>query len=140
MHPQRSVAASLLELEGLPASDITDAHMDHFFLAGSEESPTGLIGPEIFGTDALLRSLVVVAAWRSEGIGKALVREAEFHARTCGVHSVFLLTKTAETFFSRHGYVHIARENAPAAIKSTREFADICPVSSACMVKHLQLR
>jgi N-acetylglutamate synthase-like GNAT family acetyltransferase len=50
---------------------------------------------------------------------------------------MYLLTTTAAGFFERRGYVAAARESAPAEIRATREFADICPASSAFMVKHL---
>ncbi len=59
------------------------------------------------------------------------------HARSQGVRDVYLLTTTAEDFFARRGYVRIGREKAPRTIRSTREFADLCPASSAFMVKHL---
>ncbi len=54
-----------------------------------------------------------------------------------GVRSLFLLTTTAEEFFGQRGYARVARESAPETIRSTREFADICPASSVLMVKHL---
>jgi hypothetical protein len=40
-------------------------------------------------------------------------------------------------FFTRRGYVRTARDSAPPAIKTTREFAGICPASSAFMSKPL---
>jgi hypothetical protein len=38
----------------LPDSDITDEHLEHFFFVGSDGSPIGLVGLELYGTDALL--------------------------------------------------------------------------------------
>jgi hypothetical protein len=35
------------------------------------------------------------------------------------------------------GKARIERDHAPTSIRSTREFADICPASSALMVKYL---
>lgn len=135
--PARTVAASLLEAAGLPASDLTDAHMEHFFYCGPAMAPSGLVGLELSGPDALLRSLVVAADRRSAGLGSALVDHAESYARACGARSIFLPTTTAEAFFSRRGYVAAARESAPAAIRATCELADICPASSAFLVKQL---
>ncbi len=74
---------------------------------------------------------------RAAGTGSALVRHAETYALTHGVRRIFLLTTTAEAFFARRGYGRIAREHAPESIRTTREFADICPASSALMVKTL---
>jgi amino-acid N-acetyltransferase len=68
--PRRSTVA-LLEAEGLPVSDLTDSHLQHFFFTGAADSPTALVGLEIYGIDALLRSLVVSADARTQGTGSA---------------------------------------------------------------------
>ena len=135
--PARSAATSLLEREKLPASDLTDEHLEQFFFTGPASVPTAIVGLELYGSVALLRSLVVNTDVRSAGIGTALVGHAENHARSQGVQSLYLLTTTAEPFFARRGYVRIDRAAAPAAIQSTREFANLCPASSAFMFKQL---
>jgi amino-acid N-acetyltransferase len=135
--PQLSAATALLEQSQLPASDLADAHMEHFFFAGSREKPVGLVGLELFGPCALLRSLAVAGDSRAAGLGSALVERAETHARECGARSIYLLTMTAETFFARRGYLAASRETAPAAIRNCREFADLCPSTSAFLVKTL---
>jgi amino-acid N-acetyltransferase len=123
--------------EGLPTSDLTEAGLDHFFFCGTEQSPTALVGVEIFGSDALLRSLIVSEPVRAAGLGSALVRHAEGYAWHRGVRVMYLLTTTAQGFFERHGYCCIERTAAPASIQSTREFAVLCPASSAFMMKLL---
>jgi amino-acid N-acetyltransferase len=50
---------------------------------------------------------------------------------------MYLLTMTAEGFFERRGYRRVDRTQAPLAIKSTPEFASLCPASSAFMIKQL---
>lgn len=97
--PPRASAVALLEGENLPASDITDLHLKRFFYTGAADSPTGMVGLEIYGTIALLRSLVVSADARSTGLGTVLTLHAEDQAKTHGVHSLYLLTTTAEAFF-----------------------------------------
>jgi amino-acid N-acetyltransferase len=135
--PALCAATALLESAQLPTADLTEAHCEHFFCAGPADAPTGLVGLELFGDVALLRSLVVSAEARSSGMGSALVRFAEDHARARGVRAVYLLTTTAEAFFLRRGYSPAARDSAPEAIRSTREFAGICPASSAFLSKQL---
>jgi amino-acid N-acetyltransferase len=135
--PTLQGAASLLESAALPVSDLTAGHLEHFFFCGERAAPTGLVGVEVYGTGALLRSLVVAPTNRSQGIGSALIERAEVHARALGARSLFLLTTTAEQFFSRRGYGRAARESAPASIRNTREFGDLCPASSVFMVKKL---
>ena len=135
--PTRSGATRLLESAGLPTSDLDGAQLQHFFFIGTASVPTGLVGLELCGEQALLRSLAVAPSAREGGAGTALVEHAEAHARSHGARDVYLLTTTAADFFARRGYVRIGREAAPESIRSTREFADICPASSALMVKHL---
>ena len=135
--PARASAVRLLEDARLPAVDLTDELVEDFFCIGSRTSPVGLVGLEIFGEHALLRSLVVAPGIRSRGAGTALVGTAETHAKTRGVRGLYLLTTTAEDFFARRGYARIARAEAPDAIRSTREFAGICPAGSAFMRKLL---
>jgi amino-acid N-acetyltransferase len=128
---------ALLQAQGLPVSDITDEHLEHFFFVGSDGSPTGLVGLELYGTDALLRSLVVRENARSKGLGSALIEHAEQYAASMSVRSIYLLTIAAEAFFKRLGYERIERSQAPPSIERTREFASLCPASSAFMVKSL---
>jgi amino-acid N-acetyltransferase len=135
--PPRSTAVALLQSQGLPVSDITDEHLEHFFFAASEGAPIGLVGLEIYGNDALLRSLVIGETARGRGLGSALTYHAEHYAASKSVRSIYLLTTTAEAFFQRLGYERIDRSQAPPSIERTREFASLCPASSVFMVKSL---
>ena len=136
--PPRSAAVALLQAANLPTEDLTDSHLKHFFIVGRPEAALGLIGLELFGRDALLRSLVVDPQARAAGIGSRLVAHAEAYARSCGVDSIYLLTTSAEEFFAARGYARIERPAAPESIRATREFASLCPASSAFMVKQLR--
>lgn len=135
--PSLAGAVALLQKASLPVADLGEAHLDHFFYCGSAAEPDGLIGLELYEQHALLRSLVVAPTSQSRGMGGVLLQHAESYARAAGVQSIFLLTTTAESFFRQRGYVTTDRANAPAPIRATREFADICPASSAFMVKRL---
>jgi amino-acid N-acetyltransferase len=136
--PDPGAARALLERAGLPANDLAELDLRHFFYAGSRDAPSGLVGLQIGGSHALLRSLAVDPASRSAGMGSRLVTHAEAYARSAGVTSIYLLTTTAEPFFGARGYSRIQRHEAPAFILATREFADICPASSAFMRKSLR--
>jgi amino-acid N-acetyltransferase len=135
--PPISTAVALLQAQGLPASDISDEHLENLFYVGSEGSPTGLVGLGIYGADALLRSQVVGENARSKGLGSELTKYAEKYAASKSVRTIYLLTTTAESFFARLGYERIDRSRAPLSIERTREFASLCPASSAFMVKSL---
>jgi len=135
--PSFQEVLALLEGAGLPTSDLTPVHMEHFFILGFDDAAIGLVGLELYGSDALLRSLVVASQWQKRGLGSTLLAHAEEHARAQGVVALYLLTTEASAFFSRHGFCDIQRKLAPELIQSTREFADICPTNSAFMVKQI---
>lgn len=133
---EKAVKRLLLDAE-LPIADLTPGHMQHFFGCGKPESVEGVIGLELFGDTALLRSLAVATHMRGRGFGKQLVAGAERYALEHGVKALYLLTTTAERFFDRLGYSRIERETVPESIKATHEYAGICPASSAVMCKRL---
>jgi amino-acid N-acetyltransferase len=135
--PRRADVIRLLESAALPTSDLTDEHMKDFFYAGLATDPTGIVGVQFFGADALLRSLVVSTSHRTQGLGQKLVEHAEQHARDRGAAAIYLLTTTAESFFRSRGYTVTSRDSAPPAIRSTPEFASLCPASSAFLSKRL---
>lgn len=135
--PDRGAAIALLEACGLPTSDLSDGHTPHFFYCGSARSPAGIVGVELLGDDALLRSLAVREAKRKAGIGATLVSHAEEFARSQGARNLYLLTTTAALFFARHGYIAASKRDAPESVRRTREFAEICPDSSTFMFKPL---
>ncbi|HEY3784108.1 MAG TPA: arsenic resistance N-acetyltransferase ArsN2 [Steroidobacteraceae bacterium] len=136
--PPLDSATALLGAVGLPASDLTERHLDDFLYCGPAESLQGLVGLEIYGHDALLRSLAVSPQSRRTGMGAALVQHAERHALGKGVRTVYLLTTGARTFFEELGYGHTTRESCPLAIRSTQEFASLCPETSAILMKRLR--
>jgi amino-acid N-acetyltransferase len=136
-HPSESAVKRLLVESGLPAEDITVQHLQHFFACGPGRDLEGLVGLELYGKVGLLRSLAVASGRRGSGLGSRLVEHAERYARDQEVKSLYLLTTTAEAFFQRRGYTRVPREKAPDAIRGTQEFSEICPLSSAFMVKYL---
>ena len=109
----------------------------HFFACGDPADPAGVVGIELYGSEALLRSLAVRESERNGGTGRALVAAAETYACNAGVCSVYLLTETAAAFFASLGYCALAREDAPPAIRSTTQFSALCPDSAHLMTKAL---
>lgn len=135
--PSEAGIKRLLNASQLNSSDLTSEHLRHFFGLGAKEEPEGIVGLEVFNTVALLRSLAVVSSRRGAGLGSKLLAHAENYARNLGIKSLYLLTNTAESFFEHRGYQSTTRDDAPSAIRETKEFSEICPVSSVFMVKHL---
>ncbi len=58
---------NLLTESQLPASDLSHKNLKHFFGCGTPQTPKGVVGLEICGKVALLRSLAVATDCR--GIG-----------------------------------------------------------------------
>lgn len=136
--PPLASATALLGAVGLPSRDLTERHLDDFLFHGPPGAPVGLVGLEIHGHDALLRSLAVAPESRRSGLGSALVREAERHALGRGVRTVYLLTTDAQAFFEKLGYSPTTRESCPLAIRSTAEFVQLCPGTAAILMKRLR--
>jgi amino-acid N-acetyltransferase len=135
--PRLLAAKELLESVALPSSDLTEQHLEHFLYCGPSDELTGLVGLEIYGPHALLRSLAVAPTARSAGVGSALLSRAEAHARANAVRELYLLTTTAQAFFEARGYRLTSREGCPTAIRASSEFSSLCPASSALLLKHL---
>jgi amino-acid N-acetyltransferase len=129
--------AALLASSDLPIEDLGDA--PHVALFGIERHGEllAMVGLELYGSRALLRSLVVASGARGRRLGELLLAHAEVQAARAGVTELFLLTTTAERYFAQHGYAAARRAAAPAAIALTRQFSELCPASSAFMVKRL---
>ena len=127
----------LLEAAELPLDDLTEEVMEGFLIAHDAHGVAGAAGIEHYDDVALLRSVVVREDLRGTGLGKRLVEAMEEGARQAGVRGLYLLTTTAADFFAAQGYQPVARDAAPAAIQATRQFSELCPSSSACMLKNL---
>lgn len=129
---------ALLAANGLPAADLTPAHLGSFWVLRDPAGLAGVVGLELRGRASLLRSLAVRADQRGCGVGTALLAHAEAKAGELGVDTLYLLTTTAGSYFARRGYAVTPRDAAPAALQATAEFAEICPAGSVCMTKRVE--
>ncbi len=127
---------TLLSAENLPTEDLRPDLL-HFFIAENNDAPVAAIGLDPYGPDALLRSMIVDRNWRSHGIASRLVRELEQHARDSGIQQLFLVTNTAEAYFSRKGFHRINRLEVPESVARSAEFNGLCPASAVIMKKVL---
>ena len=135
--PGLTAVRALLAAAGLPTADLTAAPLADFWGCDDGANLIGVVGLELYGTVALLRSLAVAPAWQGRGLGSALLAHAERAARQRGIAALYLLTTTAEAFFARHSYSRLPREAAPPVLHHTAEFAALCPASAACLMKAL---
>ena len=127
----------LLRDAGLPTDDLGPKLLEHFLIAELGGEIVGLVGLETYDTKGLLRSLVITSRSRSTGLGKKLVSALEAAAQAAGIKDLWLLTIDAEGYFATLGYIIVARDAVPEAIRLSDEFAELCPESAHLMMKDL---
>lgn len=132
----RAGVEGLLRGAGLPWEDV-GAHFGAFLVGERGGALVACAGLELLGAEALVRSVAIVAPLRSAGLGAALCDTLLGDARRRGVRDAYLLTTTAPGFFARLGFAPIARGAAPAAVRATREFTELCPASAVVMHRAL---
>ncbi|MFQ3319292.1 MAG: amino-acid N-acetyltransferase [Natronomonas sp.] len=127
----------LLERNDLPTQDVR-AGPGRFFLADADGSLVGVGSVEMYGSDGLLRSLVVGEPHRGEGYGAELCDALEDEARESGGETLYLLTTTAAAFFERRGYDEIERAAVAPSVREMTQFTELCPASATCMQKPIR--
>lgn len=120
----------------LPFQDI-DPHLENFLIAKREQEITGIVGMEVYGEYALLRSFAVSPSSRNKGLGKELLWTLIRNAKQKGIKEFYLLTETARDYFEKNGFMLIERSKAPTEIQQTLEFKSVCPSSAYCMMASL---
>lgn len=97
----------------------------------------GVAGLEIYGKDALLRSVAVTPSFRSQGLGRQLTQDRVRWAGEHGVSVIYLLTTDASSYWRRHGFSEIGRDEAPFSIRSTSQWSGECSPSAIAMKKQV---
>ena len=130
---EADAVAALVAGAGLPVEGVRD-HAVELFVAVRGSRIVGCCGLELYGPDALLRSVAVADEARGRGTGARLVRHAISDARERGLTSVTLLTTTARDYFPRFGFREVGRDDVPAGVRGSREFLSLCPSTATVML------
>ena len=85
--------------------------------------------------DRLLRSLLVIADRRGDGLGRDMLAALEARAWELGAALLHLLTNTAAQFFAAKGHAAADRATAPASTASSRESTALCPASAVRLAR-----
>jgi len=114
----------LLEQGALPWTSLDPARHSVFIVrAAAESEPAlGCVAIELYGADALLRSLAVAGSARGHGLGRRLTEEALMEAARLGARQVWLLTTTAQEFFARAGFEASERAAAPVSLHGSEQW------------------
>jgi len=126
----------LLVRQHLPANDIA-SKSGHFFVIKDGSVPVAGIGMEVYDSFGLLRSLVTHPSYRNRGLARLLVENLFDYARQMGLQEMYLLTETAEAWFTARGFIKMHREETPAPIRQSAEFRHVCPASASLMKKKI---
>jgi amino-acid N-acetyltransferase len=97
----------------------------------------GIAAVELYSDGALLRSVAVHRRMQGRRVGERLVGAAFDLVRRRGLHTIFLLTTTADRYFPRLGFEEISRDDVPPSVQESVEFRSACPVSATVMRKRL---
>ena len=123
---------TLLQICGLPYEDCSE-HLNTFNGITRDGNLVAIGALQINGPVALLRSIAVHPENRNQGLAAIITQYLLELARLDGVRELYLLTETAENYFTRFGFCPVGRENLPAGIKLTRQFESLCPASAQAM-------
>ena len=127
---------TLLKETGLPTMDIKPG-MQEFFIAEKDNRIVGVIGIECYNDIALLRSMAVSSDNRNGGIASHLVEQLLSYAGRKGMRKIYLVTNTAESYFTKKGFRKIERKEVDKNLEASSELNGLCPASSVIMIKPL---
>src|SRR6185295_4998378 len=129
------VLPSLLDL--LRRCDLPDVgvseNLGGFIVARAGGNVIGCCGLEVYGSDALLRSLAVDPMHRSQGLATWLVGRIIARAEQLQLSAIYLLTTSAPDYFSRRGFEISPRDAAPDGVRASWEFRTGCPDTATLM-------
>ena len=129
---------ALLRWSDLPTAGVEDAFPRSYSVTRHDGEVCGVAGLERYGDFGLLRSVAVRSTLRSGGLGRRLVEDRLVAARRQDLESVYLLTTTAAEYFRRLGFADHPRDDVPASVQRSPEFASICPSSAVCLSKRVR--
>jgi amino-acid N-acetyltransferase len=127
---------ALLEECKLPKEGLA-THLSTTLVARKGREIVGCSALELYQANALLRSVAVKPPFRKRGLALNLTRAALDLAKHYQVTNVYLLTETANTFFSKVGFIRVPRSNVPENIQRTVEFTTLCPDTATVMTMPL---
>ncbi len=123
---------TLLQKCELPFEDCKE-QLDNFYGITNGNVLIAIGALQIKGRIALLRSVAVLEGNRGTGLAVKMTQHLLEVARTNGVRDIYLLTESAEHYFTRFGFQAIERNSVPAYVQSTRQFESLCPASAQAM-------
>jgi amino-acid N-acetyltransferase len=134
----------ILKLNNLPTAGIQQ-HIHQFLVREIKSNNStqsyieGCVGLELYGKNALLRSLAVHPQYQNQGIGSKLLYSIIQNAKLMEIKDLFLFTTTAEGYFKKHNFSSVSRDDVPIDIKESLEISNACPSTAICMNRKLSI-
>lgn len=131
----------LLEQLGLDWDDLTNDDYSNFYVLVNETGFAGCVAIEVYGEDAVLRSLAVRPDMRGHGYGWMLADTAINQTRRRGVRRLYLVTaKNATDFFAeKHGFRVVDPSVIGQAVVHSHSFREIRARAGSSVAMRLDL-
>jgi SAM-dependent methyltransferase len=128
----RPVIEKLLSDASLPTDGL---RVEDALVAVDKKNNTlsGVVALERFGPTSMLRSLVIDADRRRQGLGRSLVVAALEVARWSGAAEVHLFTEDAQSFFSKFGFEAVSGKITRAAVPDSPLVTGTCCSTATAM-------
>ncbi|NPV70230.1 MAG: GNAT family N-acetyltransferase [Firmicutes bacterium] len=127
----------LVRSAGLPTDGIAE-NLQHFKVARDPAGRlAGVAGAEIYGDQALLRSVCIAPEYRGKALGSRLTGAIMDYVRDAGCKEVYLLTTTAAGYFARKGFARVDRSAVSGPVLKSVEFATACPKTATVMLAQM---
>jgi amino-acid N-acetyltransferase len=123
----------LLNDVNLPTAGVDGSRLPSYLIAEEDTAIIGVAGLERYGEYGLLRSVAVVPSKRNVGIASRLCEAILERAIFDRVREVYLLTTTADKYFTRYGFETIERGEVPPEVQASSEYISVCPESAVVM-------
>ena len=127
----------LLESNGLPVAGARE-HLALFRVGEEGGRIVCAGGLERYGADALLRSVAVAPGMQGRGLGRRMVARLIQDCRALCVSHLYLLTTSADAYFTKLDFSIVARERIPAALGQSQQFKGACPGDARAMMHVLE--
>ncbi|MBZ9653793.1 arsenic resistance N-acetyltransferase ArsN2 [Phyllobacterium lublinensis] len=130
---------AILRSASLPTEDLGMSNGTFFRFSDRQGNRVGYGGVELYGKDALLRSIAVPPETRKHGHGSAITRLLLRYADIRGAEAGYVLTTDAAPFFGKLGFHPIERTALPAAILATPQASTLCPATASVLTRSVSI-
>ena len=126
-----------LEQSKLPSDDVVLAGNCYVGIRDAQNNLIASGGLEFHEPYALLRSVAVDPGYQGNGYAISIVKHLISTVQQSHFKAVYLLTETAEMYFSKLDFRTVERDDVPEVIKDSYQYHHACPATATCMVRHL---